>query len=268
MYNIKPKEIKPKEIRRMIREGKLDGKGIGSAGLGLGYVICNLVVLSKDIALDFMIFCQRNPQPCYIHEVTDIGNPEPRFSAPGADLRTDITKYCIYEKGKLKEEVTDITEYWRDDFIAFLIAGSDTWEKVLLAANIPLRHREEGKKAAIYISSIQCEPSNLFRGPMTVSMRPIPENKISRTIQICSRFPTAHGIPIHIGSPEKIGIKNINKPDFGDPVEIKSGEIPVFWACGVTAQSVAMISKPKIMITHAPAQPFITDIRDEELAII
>ena len=260
--------ISPKDVRKMIREGKMDRTGIGTTGLGLGYVICNLVVLPKDMALDFMIFCQRNPKPCYIQEVTEPGDPEPRISAPNADLRTDLTKYRVYINGKLKEEVKNITSYWRDDFIAFLIAGSYSWEKVLIEAKIPLRHHDEGKEVPMYISNIQCVSSNSFRGPMTVSMRPIPENKIARTIQICSRFPTAHGIPVHIGSPERIGIKDINNPDFGYPVEIKSGEIPVFWACGVTAQSVAIMSKPKLMITHAPGHPFVTDILAEEIALI
>ena len=89
-----------------------------------------------------------------------------------------------------------------------------------------------------------------------------------RAVQVTSRMPSVHGAPIHIGNPAAIGIKDINKPDFGDPSTIRDGEVPVFWACGVTPQAVAMAVKPELMITHAPGHMFITDLLNSSLSVL
>jgi uncharacterized protein YcsI (UPF0317 family) len=227
----------------------------------------NLVVLPRDLAYDFLLFAQRNPKPCPVIEVTDTGSPEPRLTAPGADLRTDIPKYRIYRDGALAEEVTDLLDIWNGDLVAFLLGCSFTFEAGLLQAGIPVRHIEEGKNVSMFITSIPCVPAGVFAGPLVVTMRPIPAPMVPRAVQISGRYPGVHGAPIHIGDPLALGIRDLGAPDFGDPVTIRPGEIPVFWACGVTPQAVAMRAKPRLLISHAPGHMFITDLPDEALAV-
>ncbi|WP_156478669.1 putative hydro-lyase [Anaerosporomusa subterranea] len=257
--------LEPREIRAMIRKGELVRP---TAGMAKGYVQGNLAIVPKELAYDFLLFAQRNPKPCPILDVTDVGSAEPKLVAPGADLRFDIPKYRVYKNGALADEVTDIASYWRDDLVAFLLGCSFTFETALLSAGLPIRHIEQNCNVPMYITNIECVPAGAFHGKTVVSMRPMPANQVVRAVQITSRFPAVHGAPIHIGDPAAIGIKDITKPDFGDPVLINPGETPVFWACGVTPQAVAMTVKPELMITHAPGHMFICDIRDEELAAL
>jgi uncharacterized protein YcsI (UPF0317 family) len=233
-----------------------------------GYVQANLAILPRDLAFDFLLFCQRNPKPCPLLEVVEAGSTEPRQTAPGADLRTDAPRYRIYEKGSLVDETLDISEHWRDDFVSFLLGCSFSFEAAMERSGIPLRHLEAGTNVSMFITNLQTVPAGVFSGPMVVSMRPIPKDKLVRTVQVTSRFPGVHGAPIHIGDPGAIGIREIGSPDLGDPLEIRDGEVPVFWACGVTPQAVAMNSKPSLMITHSPGHMFITDLRDEDLAVL
>ena len=253
----------PRDVRQQIREGKWRRP---TAGLAPGFVQTNLVILPRDLAFDFLLFAQRNPKPCPVIEVTDVGSPEPKLSAPGADLRTDVPKYCIYRNGVLEGEVTDLRSVWRDDLVSFLLGCSFTFESALLQAGVPVRHIEENRNVPMFISNIQCAPAGMFRGPLVVTMRPIPAALVSRAVQITGRYPGVHGSPVHVGDPAIIGIRDLAKPDFGDPVTIRPGEVPVFWACGVTPQAVAMQAKPLLMLTHAPGYMFITDLRNEELA--
>ena len=255
----------PKEVRELIRRGELVRP---TAGLAPGYAQANLVVLPKDIAFDFLLFCQRNPKPCPVLEVTEPGRYEPALIACGADLRMDVPLYRVFRNGKLVAEERDIAGYWNDDLVGFLLGCSFTFESALIKAAIPLRHIEEGKNVAMYVTNIETKPAGIFAGPIVVSMRPVHESKVVRSVQITSRFPMAHGAPLYIGDPERIGIKDMKHPDYGDYVEIKEDEVPVFWACGVTSQAVALTSKPPLMITHSPGHMFITDILDEELAAL
>lgn len=255
--------MNPQEARLPIREGKWTGP---TAGLALGYTQANLVILPKEWAFEFLLFCQRNPKPCPVLDVTDVGSPHPVRVAPGADLRTDLPKYRIYRYGKLDAEVTQITHFWQDDMVAFLLGCSYTFEAALLAAGIPVRHIEEERNVPMYITSIECTPAGHFRGPMVVTMRPIPSRQVVEAVEVTARFPKAHGAPVHIGDPAAIGVEDLARPDFGDAVTIKEGEVPLFWACGVTPQVAAREARPELMITHAPGHMFITDVRDEELA--
>jgi len=255
--------LSPQETRALFREGKWSGP---TAGLASGYAQANLVILPQEWAYEFLLFCQRNPRPCPVLEVLDTGSPHPIVTASGADLRTDLPRYRIYRHGELEAEVTEITDYWRDDLVAFLLGCSFTFEAALLAAGIPVRHIEERCNVPMYITNIECAPAGRFRGPMVVTMRPIPVRKVVRAVQVTARYPRVHGAPVHMGSPSAIGIDDLSRPDFGAPVTIREGEMPVFWACGVTPQVAAREAKPELMITHAPGHMFITDVRDEELA--
>jgi uncharacterized protein YcsI (UPF0317 family) len=255
----------PKEIRQSIRQGRYRG---GTAGLAPGHVQANLVVLPRAQAYDFLVFCQRNPRPCPLIEVTDPGNPEPSGVAPGADLRTDVPKYRIYREGRLEAEVSDITGQWREDFVAFLLGCSFTFESALLGSGVPVRHLEEGRIVPMYRTSIACRPAGIFSGPMVVSMRPIPRPLIARAVTVTARYPMAHGAPVHVGQPGQIGIADVQKPDWGDPPTLLEGEEPVFWACGVTPQAVALQARPPLAITHAPGHMFITDLPDYALSAL
>jgi uncharacterized protein YcsI (UPF0317 family) len=255
----------PRDIRQAIREGTLTGV---TAGLCPNYVQANLAVLPQAQAYDFLLFCQRNPQACPLIEVTDAGSVEPAYAAPGADLRVDIAKYRIYRDGDLVDEVTDATPYWREDLVAFLLGCSFTFEWALLEAGVRLWHVENGKGVAMWRTSIQCRPAGIFHGPLVVSMRPIRPAELAKAVTASARFPGAHGAPIHIGDPAAIGISDLSKPDWGDAQEFAPGDVPVFWACGVTPQAVALASGPPFMITHSPGHMFITDLPNAALAAL
>lgn len=255
----------PAELRAMIRNNELIKP---TAGMANGYAQANLAILKKEHAFDFLLFCQRNSKSCPLLDVTEIGSPIPKFAAQSGDIRTDIPKYRIYKYGELVEEVMDISDYWEDDMVGFLIGCSFTFEHALLNNDISIRHIEENCNVPMYKTNISCVEAGIFHGNMVASMRPIPQKDVVRAAQVTSRFPAVHGGPIHIGDPEAIGVSNIQQPDFGDAVTIREGEVPVFWACGVTPQSIAMETKPAIMITHAPGHMFITDIRDEKLGVL
>ncbi|MBN8201259.1 putative hydro-lyase [Bacillus sp. NTK034] len=260
-----PFQLNPDEARRLIRVQDWDKP---TAGMANGFIQANLAILPKELAFEFLLFCQRNPKSCPIIDVTEPGSPVPMLSAPNADIRTDLPKYRVYKNGELVEELSDITSYWNDDMVAFLIGCSFTFEDALLKNNIPIRHIEENRNVPMYKTNIGCVGAGQFEGPMVVSMRPMTEKEAIRAVQVTSRFPSVHGAPVHIGNPEAIGINNIQHPDFGDSVTIKEGEVPVFWACGVTPQAVAMHVKPEIMITHAPGHMFITDLKNEEFSVL
>lgn len=256
-------KLHPKDIRRLIRNGEWDRP---TSGLAMGYAQANLVILPEIYAFDFLLFCQRNPKPCPLLEVLDTGKYRTRFLSKEADIRTDIPRYNIYRHGRLEMMVKEIKGIWEKDWVTFLLGCSFSFEEALIRANISVRHIEEKKNVPMYKTNISCEPAGIFRGPMVVTMRPIPLEKLSQAIQVTSRYRMVHGAPIHVGDPERIGIKNLKKPDFGEPVTIKKGEIPCFWACGVTPQAIIMNAKPEICITHTPGHMFISDILNEELA--
>ncbi len=263
MKKIRP--LLPKEIRSLIRQGKWHRP---TAGLAMGYAQANLVILPERYAFDFLLFCQRNPKPCPLLEVLEAGEYRTQFLSRDADVRTDIPLYRIYRKGKLEATVKEIKHIWASDWVTFLLGCSFSFEEALIRSRIPVRHIEEGKNVPMYITNISCNAAGIFSGPMVVTMRPMPPDQVSRAVQITSRYASVHGAPVHIGEPSQIGIRNLKKPDFGESVTIKKGEVPVFWACGVTPQAVIMRAQPDLCITHAPGHMFISDLLNEELATL
>lgn len=253
-------KMTPAQVRQLIREGKITTQ---TSGMCDGYAQGNLLILPYEQAYDFLLFTQRNPKSCPILEVGDVGSRVVKAMASGCgDIATDLPKYRVWENGVLKEELTDISHLWRDDFVYFLIGCSFSFEGELLAADVPVRHIEQGRNVPMYLTNIECEPAGIFHGKTVVSMRPMPADQAIRAVSITASMPRVHGAPIHMGDPAKIGIADINKPDFGDSVTIHEGEIPVFWCCGVTPQSVVMSAKPPIAISHAPGHMFITDVKN------
>ncbi len=251
--------LSPQALRALCRTGEFAGQ---TAGFAKGYVQANLMILPREYAFDFLLFCQRNPKPCPLVEVLEPGRFMPDC-APGADLRTDISGYRVFENGEVAHEVTDITAFWRDDLVSFLLGCSFSFETALIDGDIPLRHVAQRRNVAMYKTDIACQPAGRFHGNMVVSMRPIKSRDVARAVEISGRFPQVHGAPIHIGHPQAIGINDLSKPDFGDAVQILDDELPVFWACGVTPQYVAQRSRIPFCISHSPGKMLVTDFRNE-----
>lgn len=258
-------DLSPQELRALIRSGAWKGT---SEGLARRYAQANLVVLPKEDAFDFMLFCLRNPKPCPLVEVLDQGDPLVKLSAGNADIRTDLSRYCVYKNGKLIDEPEDITGYWREDLVGFLIGCSYSFETAMINAGIPLRHQDENKIVSLYTTNIQCNEAGRFHGPMVVSMRPVKNSQLARAVQVTSRFPSTHGAPVHIGDPAAIGV-DLDDVVFGSArIEVKPDEVPVFWGCGCTPQTAALASKPELMITHKAGFLFVTDLLSEEIAAL
>ena len=256
--------LSPAQLRNAIRTNQWKTP---TSGVVPGYVQANLVMIPRDVAFQFLLFCVRNPKPCPILDVLEPGVVEPKIAA-GADLRTDLPRYRVYKEGKLKEEVKNVMDFFHDDMVSFLLGCSFSFEDALIAAEIPVRNLEEGKNVSMYITNRDCQPAGPFSAPLVVTMRPMTPEKAVRAVQVTTRFHLTHGAPIHLGSPEKIGIKDLNRPDFGESVTIRPGEIPVFWACGVTTILAATSIPLPLVITHAPGHMFVSDLRDEHLTLL
>jgi uncharacterized protein YcsI (UPF0317 family) len=254
-----------RDARRRIRGGT---NLAPTSGMAPGYVQGNLAILPKALAADFARFCQLNPKPCPLLASSEPGDP--RLPSRGADLdiRTDIPLYRVWKNGELVEEVTDLKKVWRDDLVSFVLGCSFSFEEALVEAGLEIRHQTCNVNVPMYRTSIDCIPSGPFHGPMVVSMRPFRPADAIRAVQVTTRFPSVHGAPVHLGKPELIGIKDIAKPDYGDSVPVKDDEFPVFWACGVTPQSVVATVKPEFCITHAPGYMLITDLLNAQLAVL
>ena len=266
MGNYTEMPIAGSEVRSLAREGEWRS---ATAGVAPNYVQTNVAILPQEVAFEFLLFCQRNPKPCPVIEVIESGKTEATAVAPGSDIRTDVPLYRIYDNGQLVDEPDNLEEYWRDDLVTFLLGCSFTFEHALMRNGIRLPHYEQGGNVSMFTTDIPTITAGRFSGPTVVTQRWIPQQKVVRAVQATSRFPAVHGAPIHIGNPDAIGIHDPMKPDFGDPWEpLNTSDVPVYWACGVTPQAVAMTSKPELMITHAPGHMFVTDLKDEDLATL
>ncbi len=250
-------------VRRAVRSGRHAHHTVGAAP---PYVQGNVVILPRALAYDFLLYCQRNPKPCPLLAVGDAGDPRLPGLGIDLDIRTDVPRYRVWRDGELVGEPTDIRELWRDDLVAFVLGCSFSFEYALVSAGVPLRHVERGDNVAMFRTNIPTVPAGPFRGPLVVSMRPFRPGDAIRAVQITSRFPSVHGAPVHLGDPKAIGIEDLDRPDYGDPIDVLPGEIPVFWACGVTPQAALMAARPPLCITHAPGCMLVTDLLNEQLA--
>ncbi|WKD58011.1 hypothetical protein CAPI_07365 [Corynebacterium capitovis DSM 44611] len=254
-----PRSYSPSQARALFRDKT--SSVATTAGFSLGYAQANLIAVDRRYAFDFLLFAQRNPKPCPILGVLEAGHVTSDL-VRGGDIRTDIPAYRVYRDGELVDEVADATSYWTPSTVAFLIGCSFTFEQALIDAHVPVAHIEQGRNVPMYVTNIDCVPAGTFSGKMVVSMRPIPASQVADAVRVTSRYPAVHGAPVHVGDPAAIGIGDLAAPDFGDAVDIAPGHIPVFWACGVTPQSVVMSSKPDLAICHSPGKMLITDVRD------
>jgi len=250
------------DVRLAARRGALTGH---TSGLAAAFVQGNLAILPASLADDFRRYCELNPKACPLLGVGEPGDP--RLTALGADLdlRSDVPRYRVWRDGELVDQPTDVGRWWRDDLVAFVIGCSFSFEHALLAEGIPLRHVAQGRNVAMYRTNLETQPAGVFRGPTVVSMRPLNAADAIRAIQITSRLPQVHGAPLHLGDPARIGILDIDRPDYGDPIDIRDGELPVFWACGVTPQAAIATARPPFCITHAPGCMLVTDLLNRDL---
>jgi uncharacterized protein YcsI (UPF0317 family) len=255
----------PVALRQAIRAGKYRSQ---TAGQAPGRVQGNVAVLPKTLAHDFLRYCQNNPKPCPVLAVTEAGSPMLPTLGEDIDIRMDVPKYWVHRSGVFAEEVNDLKRIWDESLVAFVLGCSFSFEEALMADGIRLRYVEQGKNVAMYRTNIPTVPAGPFHGPMVVSMRPLKPVDAIRAIQITSRFPNVHGAPVHFGDPAEIGIRDIGRPDFGDAVDILPGEVPVFWACGVTPVSAIQAAKPALSITHKPGCMLVTDLYNSRLAAI
>ena len=246
--------LSPGDARMRFRAGTVTP----TSGWSSGFTQTNLVSVPQDWAYDFLLFAQRNPRPCPVLDVGDAGSPA-TVLAPGADIRTDLPAYRIWENGTLVDEVTDATDAWRDDLVSFHIGCSFTFETALVEAGIPLRHREQAVNVPMYVTQRQCRPAGRVGGPLVVSMRPIPASMVPTAVTASHLMPGVHGAPVHVGDPESLLVGPLSRPQFGDPVTFHDSDVPVFWACGVTPQAAIMASRVPFAITHAPGHMLITD---------
>jgi uncharacterized protein YcsI (UPF0317 family) len=244
-----------------------DGLVTPTAGWAPGFTQANLLTLPRDDAYDFLLFAQRNPKSCPVLDVFDAGEVTGPVLGDDGDIRTDVPLYRVYEHGELVEETTDVRARWREDLVSFLIGCSFTFEAALLDAGVPVRHIEQGSNVPMYRTSRRCRPAGSLSGPLVVSMRPVPADLVATAVRVTSRYPAVHGAPLHIGDPAALGISDLDTPDFGDPVDVRPGEIPVFWGCGVTPQAAVIESRPALAIGHAPGHMVITDAHDSQYLV-
>ncbi len=251
-----PAALSPGEARARFRKGLV----APTAGWSRGWTQANLMAVPRELAYDFLLFAQRNPKPCPVLDVIDAGS----VGGPllDGDIRTDVPAYRVYVDGVLVEETSDARPFWREDLVAFLIGCSFTFEDALLDAGVPVRHIEQGVNVPMYTTDRRCRPAGAMSGPLVVSMRPMPADQVADAVRITSRYPAVHGAPLHVGDPAALGIEDLDRPDFGDAVEVRPGEVPVFWGCGVTPQAAVMESRPALAIAHAPGHMLVTDARD------
>lgn len=251
-------------VRLAARSGRLSGH---TSGLAAEHVQGNLVILPADLAQDFKTYCERNPKPCPVLAISEPGDPSLPLLGRDLDVRTDLPRYRVWRHGELTAQVTDLCDLWRDDLVSFVLGCSFSFEHALMAQGIALRHVAQGRNVAMYRTNLPTQPAGPFQGDMVVSMRPLKAADAIRAHELTARMPLAHGAPVHIGDPARIGIADLSRPEFGDPVDVHDGEVPVFWACGVTPQAALSIARPALCITHAPGCMLVTDRLNRDLVV-
>lgn len=243
-------------LREFIRQDAYEGR---TSGLAPGKVQANLIIVPRRFADDFLLYCKRNPKPLPLIGVSRCGVPTmPQLG--DIDLRTDVSRYDIYRFGALVGRPANITALWRDDFAAFAIGSSFTFEHALAARGVRLRQMGGYNMVPVFRTAIPTARAGLFSGEMVVSMRTIRRKDVDKVRAITARFPQAHGAPIHVGDPAEIGIGSLHRPLWGDPLTLEADEVPVFWASGATAYQAVQRAKLDICITQSPGHMLLTNI--------
>jgi uncharacterized protein YcsI (UPF0317 family) len=250
------------QIREQIRSGEFTSN---TSGVMPNLVQGNVVILPKEQADKFVEFCLLNPTPCPILGVSEPGEYGIPALGDSLDIRHDIPQYHIFENGDLVETPTSIEEFWKDDSVAIILGCSFSFEDALQRKGYKIRNIEMNTNVSMYETTISTNETDDFKGNMVVTMRPFKQHEIDDVVEITRAFEKAHGAPVHIGDPNIIGIKDLNSPEYGSPVTLEEDDIPVFWGCGVTTQSILKKAKLPQVITHAPGKMLITDHTYETL---
>jgi uncharacterized protein YcsI (UPF0317 family) len=255
----------PRDIRAAYQQGRYGGD---TWGLAAQYLQTAVAVVPFDVAFDFFLFCQRNSPSCPVLEVLDRGSSRVKMLAPDADIARDLGRYRVFRHGECVDEPTRIDDQFSEDLVTFLIGCTASFEPHLIAAGIDLPYVAEGKTTPVYVTDRPAHPAGAFAGPLAVSMRQVAPDKIARVVQITSRYPAFHGPPVHVGDPSVLGIEDLKVPYSGDPPQLDSAKLPVFWACSVTPQLAALQSATPFMMTNAPNYMFVADVLTTDLAVL
>lgn len=250
------------EVRAAVRSGTIAGP---TERFAPEHVQANLVVVPREYAHELRDLCARNPVPCPLVERLAPGAYEPDC-ARDADLRTDLGRYRVWRDGELTESPRDVRGLWSRDLVAFLIGCSFTFDHALAQAGLIPRHYELERNVPMYRTRIPLAPAGRLHGTMVVSMRPYRPDDVERVRDVTRPYRVGHGEPVAWGDPRQLGIEDVLRPDYGDPPVVRPDEIPVFWGCGVTPQSVIVASRIPFAITHEPGHMFVTDLVHADLA--
>ncbi|MGW4798970.1 putative hydro-lyase [Nonomuraea sp. NPDC004297] len=250
-------DLSPAQARERFRTGER----VPTAGWCRGWTQANLIAVPSRLRDELLLFARRNPQACPVLDVGEPGAWSTRLFA--GDLRTDLPGYRLYRDGRAVADQDEVTAEWRADLVPFLIGCSFTFERALLAAGVPVRHLEAGTNVPMYVTNVPCRSTENLSGPLVVSMRPVPEELVKTAAEVTGRYPMVHGAPVHTGDPAAIGIGDLARPDYGDPVEVRAGEVPLFWACGVTPQAAVLAGGVEFAIGHLPGHMAVLDVRDD-----
>lgn len=257
---------------RAARRSLTNFRTISSSPMNSGYQQANVVSLPNHLADDFEAFCHSNPAPLPLLYRSQSGETSCPPLAKHADIRTDISQYCVYEDGRLLKTVSSLQGYSSQpgtapasplsDMVCFYLGCSFGFEGKLQKAGVPIRNMEQGRNVSMYRTAVRCVSAGAFCCPLVVTMRPVPAAMLDAAVEVTHMNPLAHGAPVHIGDPALLGIQDLSRPDYGEAVELQPGDVPVFWGCGVTAIEAILNSKPPLAFSHSPGCMFLTDIPD------
>ncbi len=253
------------QVRQKARSGAFTGQ---TAGQAPDVLQGNVVILPAQYAADFLQFCLNNPKPCPLIDVSSPGETGLPALGGDMDIRSDVPRYRVHRDGVLQGTIDDISDLWTSDLVTFVLGCSFTFEDALQREGFGVRHIEQGRNVPMFRTSVETIPGGVFSGPVVVTMRPYRLDDLPAVYDICSRYPHAHGAPLCWGDPAMLGIVDLDVPDYGDPVDIREGEVPVYWACGVTPQAAIAAAKPTLCITHAPGCMLVTDVPSNTTPLI
>ncbi|NWR74915.1 GLUCM protein, partial [Centropus unirufus] len=259
------KSLLPHVLRRIIRCNRLSISN--TSGMAEGFKQTNVVILHKSLADDFEKFCHANDGPLPLLYRSKPGDWECPSLSSDSDIRTDCLQYKRYEHGACTGSLQSLKEYSEQlkDMVTFYLGCSFSFEKTLQNAGIPVRNVEQKCNVSMYKTAVPCHAVSRFSCNLVVTMRPIPESKLEAAVLATSELKEAHGAPIHIGDPGLLGIQDLSRTDYGDPVHLHPGDIPVFWACGVTGAEAVINCRAPLSFTHSPGCMFITDVKNNKV---
>jgi len=253
----------PAAVRAAIRTGRFRGY---TNGLVPGHVQGNLMIVPAAHADAFEAYCRLNPQALPLLGRSEPGAPQLPAIAADLDLRTDVGGYTVFRDGIAVATPTHILDVWRDDLVAFVLGCSFSFEPLLQRQGVRLRHLDEGNVSAMYVTQLPTRPAGPFAGPLVVSMRALRAADAIRAITLSARYPQFHA-PVHLGAPQLIGIHDLAASYGGHGLTtLQPDELPVFWACGATAQLAAREARLPLCITHHQAHMVLTDLPVIDLA--